>query len=141
MLNSSIFWIVLYIIASVVVIYGIIIFSKKKMMKKVDYKDVLYFFKIVFILKILDCLSTAYFSYKIGIENEANLMVRIFMTYLGIPLGIFISLMISLPALFFWLIAVNYYFKNIVVKPNLWKIFKIIIIIIISTIIILNMSV
>jgi hypothetical protein len=123
------------------VIYGIVILSKKELRDKINYSEVINFFIVFSVLKIFDCLSTAYFSYKIGPGFEANLILKFFMIHLGIWQGIILHYIIVLPMMFLWTVVLNYLPRVYESKTDLWKMSKLIIILAITIVIINNMLV
>jgi hypothetical protein len=119
---------------------GIFVYSKQKLKKQVNMKEVLRLFWIIFILKILDVLSTIYFTHKIGIEYEGNILAKFFMLQLGIVPGIILLFIISLPLIFFWFILMNFIF-NRPGKRIGWVIFKALMIAIGIIVPLINLSV
>lgn len=103
---------------------GIYIYSKPRLKEKVNMKEVFQLFWIVLILRVFDVLSTIYFTTKLGVEYEGNLIARAFMQFFGIHLGISLIFLLSIPLIFFWFVMLNYIFKNGVG----WRTFKVIII-------------
>jgi hypothetical protein len=131
-------WIILYILTIILAVIGIFIYFKKSLKTKVNLKEVWQLFWIILLLRIFDVLSTIYFTNKLGIEYEGNLIARAFMFQFGIIPGILLIFILSLPMMFFWYVLINYIFRN---KKIGWKIFRIIIIMISVIIPIINFSV
>ena len=122
-MKNYIIWFLSAITLGGLAINGIYVYSRQKLRKQVDMKEVLRLFWIMFILKIFDVLSTIYFTHKIGIEYEGNIIAKFFMLQLGIVPGIVLLFIISLPLLFFWFILMSFIFS----KPGReigWIIFK-----------------
>ena len=105
---------------------GVYIYFNKRLRKKVNLKEVYKLFWIIFLLRIFDVLSTIYFTRKLGIEYEGNLIARAFMEFFGIIPGVLLIFSLTIPLIFFWFILLNYIFKNGIG----WRIFKVIMIII-----------
>lgn len=103
---------------------GMFIYSKKRLREKVNMKDVWQLFWIISIFKVFDVISTIYFTRKLGIEYEGNVLARMFMEYFGIYWGISIIFFLTLPLMLFWFILLNYVFKGHIG----WKLFKILIV-------------
>lgn len=119
-------------------IIGLFIYTNKKLIKKVNLKEVWKLFWIMFVLKIVDILSTIYFINKLDVSFEGNIIARNIMLQLGVIPGMLLFSILSLPIMFFWFILVNYIFKG---KNKLgWKIFKAIIISITIIVILINIS-
>lgn len=125
----------LFLIGSLI---GFYIYSKKKFKEKINFKEVWGLFLIMVLLRAVDVISTIYFTNKIGIEYEGNLIAKTFMTEFGIIPGITIVYISSIPLMLSWFIIVNYIFRN---KKIGWKIFKTAIIVIGIIIPIINFSV
>ena len=127
---EDLIWLIGSLIGSLILfsltIGGIFIYSQKKLKKRVNMKEVMYLFWIEFILKIFDVLSTIYFTHKIGVEYEGNILAKFFMLQLGIIPGIILFFIISLPLLFFWFVLMNFIFDK--GKRIGWIIFKALII-------------
>jgi hypothetical protein len=117
---EDITWLIYFISLMGLSLIGIFIYSKKRLREKVNMKEVWQFFWIIFILRIFDVISTIYFTKKIGIEYEGNVLARIFMEHLGIYLGISMIFFLTIPLMFFWFVLLNYILKD---KIG-WKIFK-----------------
>jgi hypothetical protein len=128
-------WIILYILTIITALIGVFIFSQKKLRVRVNLKEVWQLFWIVILLRIFDVISTIYFTNKLGIEYEGNLIAKAFMSQFGIIPGILLIFILSIPMMFFWYVLVNYIFKN---QKLGWKTFRIIVIIISVIIPIIN---
>jgi hypothetical protein len=110
-----------FIIFILYAIFGAYIYTYKK--ERIEIKEVMNLFWINLILKIFDVLSTVFFTTRLGIDYEGNLIARVFMYMFGIWGGLIVSLAFLVPLTFFLFVAVNFFTKGIG-----WKIFKIIII-------------
>ena len=139
-MKNYIIWFISAITLGGLAINGIYVYSRQKLRKQVDMKEVLRLFWIMFILKIFDVLSTIYFTHKIGIEYEGNIIAKFFMLQLGIVPGIVLLFIISLPLLFFWFILMNFIF-NKPGKGKGWIIFKALMITIGIIVPLINLSV
>lgn len=113
-----------YIFVMSMVVYGVYIYYKKK--EKFNRKEVMELFIISCVLKIFDFTSTIYFTNKLGIEYEGNMLARFLMFIFGNYMGLVVSLAIMLPMIFFLFVAINYSLRDEIG----WKIFKIIFIIV-----------
>lgn len=119
---------------------GVYIYWKKRLRAKVNMKDVWQLFGIVTLFRVFDVLSTIYFTNKLGIEYEGNLIARAFMMQYGILPGIITVFLFTLPLTFFWFILMNYIFGQ--TKNGIgWKIFKVLLITISAIVPIINLSV
>ena len=131
------FFIISYIVSFICFIFGVYIYYKKDLRKKVNMKQVWNFFILISVLRILDILSTIYFTTKIGIVYEGNLAARTIMTYLGISLGMSTLYLLSLPFTFFWFVLLNYLFS----KNFGWRFFQGLMITVSIIVPLINMSV
>lgn len=113
-------WFIYFLTLAGYSLVGVYIYSKERLKQKVNMKEVYNFFGIILLLRVFDVLSTIYFTSKLGIEYEGNLLARAFMSYFGIYWGISLIFLLSIPLMFFWFILLNYVFKN----GTGWKIFK-----------------
>jgi hypothetical protein len=139
-MENYIIWLISGITLSCLAIWGIFVCSQQKLKKQVNMKEVLRLFWIIFILKIFDVLSTIYFTHKIGVEYEGNILAKFFMLQLGIVPGIILLFIISLPLIFFWFILMNFIF-NRPGKRMGWVIFKALMITIGIIVPLINLSV
>ena len=114
-------WWIMYSITILVFIFGVYVFFNKKLRKKVNMKQVWNFFILISVLRILDILSTIYFTTKMGVEYEGNLIARLMMSYLGITFGMSTLYLLSLPFTFFWFVSLNYLLS----KNFGWRFFQI----------------
>ena len=114
-------WWIMYSITILVFIFGVYVFFNKKLRKKVNMKQVWSLFILISVLRILDILSTIYFTTKMGVEYEGNLIARLMMSYLGITFGMSTLYLLSLPFTFFWFVLLNYLFS----KNFGWRFFQI----------------
>ena len=115
------FFIISYIVAFICFILGVYIYYRKDLRKKVNMKQVWNFFILISVLRILDILSTIYFTTKMGVEYEGNLIARLMMSYLGITFGMSTLYLLSLPFTFFWFVSLNYLLS----KNFGWRFFQI----------------
>jgi len=104
-------------------IFGVYIYFKKG--EKFNRQEVLNLFLISCGLRVFDFISTIYFTSKLGIDMEGNILARILMYMFGTYAGLFICSAFLIPLTFFLFVAVNYSTRNGIA----WKIFKIIVII------------
>jgi len=111
-----------YIFVMSLTIYGIFIYVKKK--EQFNMREVMELFIIFCLLKIFDFTSTIYFTNKLGIEYEANILARFLMHMFGNYIGLIVALAIITPMVFFLFVTINCLSKDGIS----WKIFKIIII-------------
>jgi hypothetical protein len=132
----SIFFIICFTILAILSSVGAVMYFKKDLRKKVDLKEVWRFFWVMVVLKTCDVLSTIYFTNKIGIEYEGNLLAKSFMLKFGILWGLFLITIIMLVFVFFWTVFMNYVFK----KTKKWKIFKATLIVSNIIVVIINMT-
>jgi hypothetical protein len=79
------------------------------------------------VLKIIDVISTIYFTTRIGVQFEANPVARETMLLFGIVPGMILLFILLLPLMFFWFVMVNFMFNK---HKWGWNIFKVIMIII-----------
>lgn len=114
-------WIIYLLTFIACLLVGLYIYINKKLREQVNLKEVWKLLLIVMILRIFDVISTIYFTNKIGIEYEGNLVARTLMTQFGIIPGMIMIYISTIPLMFFWFIIVNYIFKN---KKIGWKIFS-----------------
>jgi hypothetical protein len=141
-MENYIIWLISAITLSGLAINGIFVYSQQKLRKQVNMKEVLQLFWIIFILKILDVLSTIYFTHKIGIEYEGNILAKFFMLHLGIVPGIILLFIISLPLMFFWFVLMNFIFNKPGRRKGMgWIIFKALMIAIGVIVPLINLSV
>jgi tetrahydromethanopterin S-methyltransferase subunit G len=112
-----------YLIALTVSIVGVYIYSRKKLRQKVNLKEVWQFFWIMLLLRLFDIISTIYFTNKIGIQYEGNILARDIMFQFGIIPGMLLVYIIQIPLMFFWFVWINYRFKK---NKKYWRYFKII---------------
>jgi len=136
-MEDYIVWLIYFITFIGLSSVGIYIYAKERLREKVNLDEVFQLFWIVIILRIFDVLSTVYFTNKIGIETEGNLIARAFMLQFGIGPGIILMFMLSIPLMFFWFILINYLFKN----RFGWKLFRALIITISIIVPLMNLSV
>jgi hypothetical protein len=136
-MENNIIWLIYFFTLAAYSLVGVFIYTKKRLREKVNLKEVWQLFWIVLILKIFDILSTIYFTKKLGIEYEGNLIAKDFMTYLGIVPGILLISLLSIPIMFYWFVLINYIFKN----GKGWKFFKMLILAISIIVPLINLSV
>jgi hypothetical protein len=125
-----------YIYFAIVLLYAIFgayVYVYRK--EKINIKEVMNLFWISLILRSFDFLSTVFFTTRLGIDYEGNLIARVFMYMFGIWGGLFVSLAFFIPLTFFLFVAVNFSTKDLG-----WKIFKITIILIGIFVPIINLS-
>ena len=134
----AIFSIICFTILATLSSVGAVIYFKKDLKKKLDLKEIWTFFWIITGLRICDVLSTIYFTSKIGIEFEGNLLAKFFMQKFGIVSGLCYISIITLVFVFFWIVFMSYAFKDEVGMKK-WKIFKATLIVTHIIVIILNM--
>ena len=108
-----------FVIGISCVIYGIYIFIYKR--KKVNMEEVMSLFWINIVLKGFDGLSTIFFTKRLGIEYEGNVLARFFMNNLGITVGVIASVALFILLTFFVFITINLQIKN----SRGWKVFRI----------------
>jgi hypothetical protein len=101
-------------------------------------KEVWKLFCIVTILRVFDVLSTIYFTNKIGIEYEGNIIAQAFMLQFGNVIGIILISLLTIPMLFFWFILLNYILKEHKIG---WSLFKALMITVSVIVPLINLSV
>jgi hypothetical protein len=133
-------WMIYFITLIGYSLAGVYIYWKKRLRAKVNMKEIWQLFGIVTLFRVFDVLSTIYFTNKLGIEYEGNLIARAFMMQYGIIPGILTISLLTIPLMFFWFVLMNYIFGQ--TKKGIgWKIFKVLIIMISAIVPIINLSV
>lgn len=117
-------WITYFGAMCLYAVVGIYIYSRRSLRERVNMRQVWSLFWIFNFLKIFDILSTIYFTTRIGIEYEGNLLTRVLMEQFGIFGGLGLVTIFFIPFSFFFFLTFNYIFKN----GKGWKVFKMIII-------------
>lgn len=120
-------WIIFFCMIVGCSFFGIYIYSKPYLREKVNLRQVWELFWIFNFLKIFDILSTVYFTSRLGIEYEGNLLVRELMNVFGIWGGLGVASLLFIPYSFFLFLSINYV-SNVSNNGIIWKIFKILII-------------
>lgn len=123
-MSNNFIWILFFVLSVSYSLFGIYIYSRPYLREKANLKQVWGLFGIFCFLKIFDILSTAYFSTRLGVSYEGNIVVRELMNTFGIWGGLAFSTLIFIPYSFFLFLSVNYVAKN----GTGWKIFKMIVI-------------
>jgi hypothetical protein len=114
-------WLIYFFTLIGYALIGVFIYSQKRLREKVNLKEVWQLFWIIIILRAFDVLSTIYFTNKIGIEYEGNLIARAFMFQFGNVIGILLISLLIIPIMFFWFVLLNYIFKD---NKMGWKFFR-----------------
>jgi hypothetical protein len=136
-MENHIMWLILFFITIGYALIGVFIYSQKRLREKVNMKEVWKLFCIVTALRVFDVLSTIYFTNKIGIEYEGNIIAQAFMLQFGNVFGIILISLLTIPMLFFWFILLNYVLK----KKIWWGLFKALMITVSVIVPLINLSV